>query len=174
MLAALLVGDVPKVSVEDCCMSKSCVRPLPRSEVGRQGLGFRGFWLLAGMFCLIALGCGDSGEIHQTPPSDEAHPVKGKILLNDGKPAESGVVVFNPVTQPGLQARGEIGPDGGFTLTSRTDGDGAIAGEYNVVVVIPPTKKELRRYEKYASEDRPLLKASVKSGSNELTPFRLK
>jgi hypothetical protein len=151
-------------------MSKSRLR----AEVENPRLGLCRRAQILGILGMIALGCGEGGLIYDSQPGDPTHPVKGRVLLADGKPAEGGRVIFNPVKGPGLQARGEIGSDGTFTLMSRTEGDGAISGEYSVLVVIPPTRQELRRYEKYANEDRPLLKASITSGPNELAPFQLK
>ena len=128
---------------------------------------------MAGMVCLGALGCGN-GKTYRELPTDPTYPVKGKVLLVDGRPAKNGHVIFNPQRKPGIQARGKIGSDGTFALSTRNDGDGALAGDYDVLVVIPPNRKELYRYAKYAIQEAPLLKVSVKSGTNDLQPFRLR
>ena len=52
----------------------------------------------------------------------------------------AGVVALTPCFQaladdvPGKQATGQTGPDGSFQLTTRTTNDGALPGEYRVIV----------------------------------------
>src|SRR3954454_12179761 len=75
---------------------------------------------------LVLAGCGGSGTSFAT------YPVKGKVLLAAGKPLTQGRVTF--VAADGLRppASGDLGPDGGFSLTTRAEGDGATPGEYKV------------------------------------------
>ena len=155
-------------------MKKSDVRPRPLGWAGGDGLVFRVRWLITGLLCIVALGCGGSGKSYRQIPTDPAYPVKGRVLLSDGKPAKTGTVIFQPVERSGIEARGKIGNDGSFALTSRNDGDGALSGEYNFVVVIPPVRKDLTKYAKYANTETPLLKATVSTSANALEPFRLK
>ncbi len=66
----------------------------------------------------------------------ELHPVSGKVLLK-GKAAEHATVVFHPVNSGPAdlpKPHGTVGPDGTFTLTTYTTGDGAPPGEYKVTV----------------------------------------
>src|SRR5262249_21390902 len=46
-----------------------------------------------------------------------------------------------PVSQS-ISARGEIQPDGSFRLGTHGDNDGALEGEYKVLVVPPPLPEE--------------------------------
>ena len=70
-------------------------------------------------------GCGRSG-----PYRGSLYPVKGQVLLADGKPLPGGTVQFIP-KDGGLPASGRIEEDGTFTLRSKT-GEGGAPGEYKV------------------------------------------
>ena len=70
---------------------------------------------------LFVAGCGGD----QLPVA----PAQGKVLL-DGKPLEFGAVMFQP--EAGPPARGQIQPDGSFTLSTYGNGDGAIIGKHRV------------------------------------------
>ena len=69
---------------------------------------------------LFACGC-DQGPV--------VVPITGKVTYN-GKPLEFGSVTFQP--SKGQPARGEIQPDGTFTLSSYAPGDGAVIGTHKV------------------------------------------
>ena len=62
------------------------------------------------------------------------YPVKGVVLFEDGTPVTSGTVEFLSKSQS-INARGEIQPDGKFTLTTFRPNDGAVAGEHDVVII---------------------------------------
>jgi hypothetical protein len=79
--------------------------------------------MLCGMLPALA-GCGES-----TSPFVK---VGGTVTL-DGKPLSSGFVQFQPTS--GQVASGEIGPDGGFVLSTHSAGDGVLPGTYGVTVV---------------------------------------
>jgi hypothetical protein len=55
------------------------------------------------------------------------------VKFRDGPPLASGVIEFEPI-DGGPAARGKIGPDGRFTLTTG-ERTGAVAGEHRVAVV---------------------------------------
>lgn len=61
-------------------------------------------------------------------------PVEGTVVLEDGTPVQTGTVEFNS-TERDLTARGRIEADGTFTLTTFKEGDGAVAGVHDAVVV---------------------------------------
>ena len=67
------------------------------------------------------------------------YPVEGTVTFPDGTPLQRGWVEFQPVTadQP-TSARGQIGPDGRYRLTTFRQHDGAIEGEHRVLVSSPP------------------------------------
>jgi hypothetical protein len=85
------------------------------------------------MICLSLLagtvGCGGG------PAKESVTPVTGKVL-HQGKPAVGAKIVLIPLSgrSDGLQARGEVGPDGTFQLTTYAPDDGAPVGEYAVAV----------------------------------------
>jgi len=82
------------------------------------------------------------------------YPVKGKVLLADGKPLTSGDVLFIG-TKSQLTSRATIESDGGFTFKS-PNGDGLPEGEYRVVIESTPGASGKRLAEKvnlpYASK----------------------
>ena len=59
-------------------------------------------------------------------------PVTGKVLLN-GEPLEGATVVFNPSGE-GRAASGTTDAAGVYKLTTDTNGDGALPGEYQIAV----------------------------------------
>jgi hypothetical protein len=64
----------------------------------------------------------------------ETYPVSGVVRFEDGQPVPFGVIEFR--AGPTLPvARGNIGPDGRFTLGTFTAGDGAVAGRHTIIVV---------------------------------------
>ena len=79
-----------------------------------------------GVFVLCMTGCGDG-----RPPT---YPVEGRIRFENGQPVPFGNVEFrSPEMQ--LSARGKLDSQGRFTLSTFTNGDGAVAGEHQIVVV---------------------------------------
>lgn len=82
--------------------------------------------------------------------------VRGTVMTCEGKPATGGTVIFYPVDdpaatgrpagQPGREARGVVGADGSFTLTtigvqSTPEQPGAVTGKHKVAFEMPPTKR---------------------------------
>ena len=123
------------------------------------------------------VGCGGA----ERPPSLSTYPVSGKVLLEDGKPLNGGQVVFMPKGTGGIGATGAIGPDGGFTLGTYSEGDGAAEGDYLVRIEPDPSqvttkgrKNVLPFPGRYADEDVSGLTASIKPQPNQLEPFTLK
>ena len=110
------------------------------------------------------------------------YPVKGKVLFQE-QPAEGAQIVFQPTqgaTPQSPLAYGTVESDGAFALHTDPYGNGAAAGDYVVMVTWyaahprDPEKKFNRLPAKYADPATPLVKATVKEGSNDLEPFRLK
>ena len=58
-------------------------------------------------------------------------PVSGSVTL-DGQPVAAATVLFQPVS--GVPGRAITAADGSFTLTSFTEGDGAVVGRHHVAV----------------------------------------
>ena len=75
---------------------------------------------------VLVSGCGRSKAVK----------VSGIVKL-DGEPVEGASVEFHPVDpSKGASASGRTGSDGRFRLTTKNPNDGAIPGEYKVVVKI--------------------------------------
>jgi len=130
-------------------------------------------WLVAAVGMTVA-GCGQ-GSFRSGPD----YPVKGKVLLADGKPLRSGRVVFVS-SATALSYAGPIGDDGGFEL-KQGDRVGAPAGDYKVRVEIDETSLPKSRGKssnlpfpaKYRDEDTSKLTATVKAESEKPLEFKL-
>jgi len=132
--------------------------------------------------CVVVLlgfgGCSASDSVANLT----LHPVKGKVLLADGKPLTTGQVAFvSP--ERGLEFSGPIGPDGSFSIGSGTK-EGAPEGKYIVRIdaeaAIGQAKGKVKKRsaalpfpDKYADETTSGLTAAVKAGQNDLEPFKL-
>ena len=130
---------------------------------------------LTWMFLLGFASCGGPG-----PYSGTLYPVKGQVLLADGKPLTGGSVQFIP-KQSGLPASGKIESDGTFSLKTKTR-EGAAPGEYKVRIEPSPEllAKKGRAAQKlpFASKYREYdgetgLTATIKAEPTQLEPFRL-
>lgn len=75
--------------------------------------------------CVTAIGC------NRNPAT---YPIKGKVQFPSGSAVRMGTIETKS-RELGLNARGIIQNDGTFELTTFTEGDGAVAGLHDVVVV---------------------------------------
>jgi hypothetical protein len=120
---------------------------------------------------------------------DSLHPVRGKVMVK-GQPAVGASLVFHRegATIKDIPSTGTVGADGTFSL-STGDKTGAPVGKYIVTVVWPEpkklTEKEImmggnpndgpdRLKGVYDSPQKSSIRAEIKSGDNDLTPFDLK
>ena len=76
---------------------------------------------------VVVTGCGESNPLSGV----KVYPVKGKVILPDGKPLASGKVVF-VATKSTITSSANIESDGSFTFKGGTNGDGLPEGEYKV------------------------------------------
>ncbi len=119
---------------------------------------------------LAAIGCSGSGV--------PTVPVKGTVTLRDGTAVQTGTVEFN-ATEGDWTARGTIQPDGTFYLSTFADGDGAVPGTHDAVVVQLIATEDLPLHQhdhgptldpKYAHYDRSGLQYTVKpDGENQIS-----
>jgi hypothetical protein len=81
-----------------------------------------------GVIAVIAAASGCGGAVR-------VYPVHGKVMF-EGRPLKGGgSIAFVPLTnQPGKAAGGEIAEDGTYRLTTYTQGDGSMIGEFRVVI----------------------------------------
>ncbi len=130
-------------------------------------------WLVTVVGMAVA-GCGQGS--FRTGPD---YPVKGKVLLADGKPLRSGRVVFVS-SATALSYMGRIGDDGGFEL-KQGDRVGAPAGDYKVRVEVDETSLPKSRGKssnlpfppRYRDEDTSKLTATVKAEPENPFEFKL-
>jgi major membrane immunogen (membrane-anchored lipoprotein) len=79
---------------------------------------------------VVVLGCGDDSGLATR------YKVSGKVTYK-GTPVEQGGITFEPVKPPvpeGRHASGTI-KDGHYSLTTAVEGDGALPGDYKVVII---------------------------------------
>jgi len=113
------------------------------------------------------------------------YPVRGKVLLADGKPLTTGRVTFVSGEREFDSIYGSIEPDGSFTIMDG-EKEGAPKGKYAVRIEPEPPKgltngklkgKPKRSVfpfpKKYASEATSGLTVVVQAGPNDLEPFKL-
>lgn len=134
------------------------------------------FVLAVTVVCVLTLGCG--------PKFPKTAIVRGKVTYK-GKPVPNGTVNFIPGGGTNAKdAQGEIQPDGTYSLTSFRPGDGAIPGNYTVMIIamqdqanrLPEDRSPLPppivpiKYTSLATSD---LKATVEDKENTIN-FELK
>jgi len=119
------------------------------------------------------------------------YPVHGKVLYK-GQPVEGAQVVFQPQSEEAAaegdssestpaqpMAYGTVGADGSFVLRTEPHGEGAVPGDYKVLITWygadprDPEQHVSKLPAKYADPANPVLKATVKAENNELAPFKL-
>lgn len=126
---------------------------------------------LAMVLPALVIGCGGSG-------GPEMATVTGKVTYQ-GKPLTKGTISFISTDPSRSNANSVIGPDGSYSLQTTNPGDGAVVGDYKVIVsdVDPnslntaapgePVKKQERLIpEKYENPDSSGLTRKVESGRN--------
>jgi len=107
------------------------------------------------------------------------YPVKGKVLLADGKPLTAGRVTFMS-PEKAMEFSGPIGPDGSFSIMYG-EKEGAPEGKYVVRIdpELPKGKPKSNKQpafpfpKKYADETTSGLTVVVQAGPNDLEPFKL-
>jgi hypothetical protein len=142
--------------------------------------GWIGLTAMLGLTLLGFGGCGDPNAVTQL----KIYPVKGKVLLADGKPLTGGRVVFM-LPEKALEFEGSIESDGSFSIKG-SQGEGAPEGTYKVRIEPDSTKpgdnsaRTARRKSAnqpfpamYGDETTSVLTATVKSWDNTLEPFKL-
>ena len=86
--------------------------------------------LAVGVALSLSVGCGSDDQ------RPARVPVTGQVVYPNGQPLAGGQVAFRSIgMSPRMTARGRFGSDGKFQLQTFEPGDGAIPGEYEVIVV---------------------------------------
>jgi hypothetical protein len=105
-------------------------------------------------------------------------PVRGKVMLPDGKPAANSQVVFEgPTGGKAISARGDVQVDGSFELSTVQPGDGVPVGKYRVqvnppAVVDAEAAQRAPFHPKFSDFSTSGLEFEVKSGGNDF-PIQL-
>ena len=93
--------------------------------------------LLAAALPLLSAGCGGADQMPTAA-------VSGSVT-HDGKPVPGGTILFLPIASesqkdPGKGASGVV-KDGAYTLSTYSEGDGAIIGKHRVVYSAPQVEQ---------------------------------
>lgn len=91
--------------------------------------------------CLVGLAC------QRAVPPPATYPVQGKVLL-DGQPLTDGAIEFSPLTEPAVNAFGELGAEGAFSLSIIHGNErvkGAMPGDYRVTISFAARKEKDKR-----------------------------
>jgi hypothetical protein len=119
-------------------------------------------WLLPGLIVAFLVGCGETNPLSGV----QLYPVKGKVLLTDGKPLSSGKVVFVG-DKTTFTSTANIDDDGSFEFKAG-DRNGLPEGDYRVRLEATATKttsgrgkNDLPFAPRYLDEDGSHLRATV-------------
>ena len=93
-------------------------------SLAKLSMRFKRFIIL--LFVVIAIGCSSSNLT--------THPVRGQLEFPDGTFPKFGTVEFYNAEHR-VNARGEINPDGSFTVETYAPKDGAVAGRHAGVIL---------------------------------------
>ena len=120
-------------------------------------------------------GCGNSDSL----PKLQVYGVKGKVLLADGKPLQSGWISFVPKAGLTITPSAQISSDGSFSLVTGGSGEGAPSGEYKIRIEAPEFRPDPKTKKgifpaKYSDEDSSGIVVTVLPKDNLLDPIRLK
>ncbi len=114
----------------------------------------------------------------QGSASSPVYAVSGRVLLASGKPLSVGRVTFVSADARQPEVSGDIQPDGSFSLTSHSPGDGAAPGTYKVRIEPAGRRNPHQRKPvfpvKYVDEDSSGLIVTVRAEPNRVEPFTLK
>ena len=127
-------------------------RRRPSSKLIQCGIGCG--WLLF----LFLGGCSSSGPV-------ETFAVTGTVTRHDGQPLPGGQILFRPLGASPHSARGDVEPDGTFTLTTFSPGDGAIAGNHKVIIT-PDVPQELQEDVRALMQQQPQVDAKYQTLRN--------
>jgi hypothetical protein len=83
-------------------------------------------WLVV-LFAVSSFCCGCSNRL-------ATYPVKGQLKFEDGSVVKFGEIEFYNAEHR-INARGKINRDGSFTVSTFQEGDGAVAGTHQVVIM---------------------------------------
>lgn len=112
--------------------------------------------------CVVSTGCGDGRPARV--------PVSGRVTI-DGQPLSYGFIQFRPAGARASSAR--LNSEGRFTLKCFEDGDGAIPGQHEIVVManeqIGANKTLWHTPKKYADQQTSGLKQEITGPTENLT-----
>ena len=120
---------------------------------------------------VLAAGCGGSG----------IYPVEGIVVWQDGSPAREleGASLTFELPEKQTNSVGVVKNDGTFELMTAAPGDGALAGDYTVVIserrqsaggtMLAPTVADIRYADRSSSDLKATVKPIRNTGEHRLT-----
>ena len=134
---------------------------------------FHGFRRASSVLLFVLLCVAAFGGCNRGPRMVQ---VSGKVFYKDGTVPHAGICMINFTPVGGAAAEmkkvagGAIGPDGSFSLTTRTPNDGAYVGEYAVTFTVIPGPMDQRQLitQKYVSPMLTPYKVNLDSNTSDL------
>ncbi len=110
-------------------------------------------WLIvAGLMVVALVGIGVAWAIATREPPK--YPVRGTVMVADGKPAVGATVMFHPTGRKTEKViLGKADDKGEFVMTTDNPGDGVEAGAYTVTVVWTPPHRSPKKVIAQAMKD---------------------
>ena len=150
------LGILPSSDKRDELMLTEQVAPSDlktRRDLGWHLIG----WRCLGPLVLVGLtSCSGGGPV-------PTYPVTGTVKLSDGTPLSGGRILLRPDEDSKYAARGDIGEDGSFTLTTFKLGDGATAGTHRIMVTPPIARESLDAAARKTKRPRPMIDPKYES-----------
>ena len=79
------------------------------------------------MLMLLLIGCQSDQE--------RIYPISGRVVFEDGSPAQFGLIEFRSDTTPPVTARGKINKDGTFRVKASGRSAGLTAGTHRAIII---------------------------------------
>jgi len=98
-----------------------------RNDLANHPLNWPALGYVAGALLIVVLLVGCSG-------TSKTKAVTGTVTSASGKPLTGGRILFQPVGESSQPARGIVGADGSFELSTFQTGDGAVPGLHKVAI----------------------------------------
>jgi hypothetical protein len=119
---------------------------------------------------LLALGCQQ-----KLPPPPSVYPVKGKLVLSDGKPFKYAVIHLVPRDSAhGIAGQARTKEDGTFSLVCFGGTEGMVPGKYLVSIEPPGVNTKLNFPEKYTDPSTSELTVEVAKSETDMGTIVLK
>ncbi len=130
-------------------------------------LTFETWPILCGILSICVAGCSSSKDSSADRPARTN--VSGQVVFQ-GNPVAGATVILSPVVSPGKAASGVTDENGKYMLTTYEKGDGAVPGDYQVMVLKVKPELSTLPSEESADYQGPALVNMKSPGPEHLIP----